>query len=136
MKFKSPKDLLEKGLAYFKGCEERKEPKTITGLALALSTTRKTLCEYEENESRPQYVNAVKRLKAIVEHELEVRALTANVPAGAIFLLKASFGYRDAMDINLEAKLKPTDYTEEEQSLLRELARLRAAKAITAGSVE
>ncbi len=133
------KSLMEKGLAYFQDCVQKKEPITITGLALALGTTRKTLCEYEEVESNPALINATKKLKAMVEYAYEKRMWDSNNPAAGIFCLK-NMGWTDRQDIDINAKFRPSSYTEEEETELRELARLRAlgetAKAITAGSGE
>jgi hypothetical protein len=137
MKFKSADEVLKKGFAYFRQCEEKKEPLTITGLAMALDTTRETLCDYGEKDG---FSDAIKRLKLVVEDYLVRRTLTAPNPAGPIFLLKASFGYRDTVDIKFDGTLKPGQYTPDEEAELREFARQRAimetAKAITAGDGE
>lgn len=66
------------------------EPLTITGLALALDTTRKTLMEYEE---RDEFSNTIKRAKTVVENYAEKR-LFGNSPTGAIFALK-NYGWKD-----------------------------------------
>lgn len=136
LKFKSPEEMEEKGLAYFKECERKKLPLTITGLAIALGTTRELLCNYEE---RDVFRDTIKRLKTIVENYLEQRAITASNPAGAIFILKASFKYRDTVDIKFDGSLRPSQYSPEEEAELREFARLRAldaTKALTTGGTE
>jgi hypothetical protein len=136
LKFESPSKLEEKGLAYFKECEEKKLPLTITGLALALDTSRETLCNYEE---RDEYFDVVKRLKLRVENYLEQRLHSMSNPAGIIFILK-NLSWTDRQDIDINAKLRPSSYSEEEEHELREFAKLRAlaesAKAITAGNEE
>jgi hypothetical protein len=45
-------------------------------------------------------------------------------------------GWPDKQDIDINAKLRPSAYSEEEEAELREIARLRAAKAITTGGGE
>ncbi len=71
------------------------EPLTITGLALALDTTRKTLMEYEEKD---EFSNAVKRAKTRIENYAEKRIFSTS-PAGAIFALK-NYGWKDTQDVN------------------------------------
>jgi hypothetical protein len=132
------KELLKEGIAYFKQCEEKKEQITITGLALALGTSRKVLCEYEETDNE-DIRNTVKSLKAYVEHQYEVAMWKANNPTAGIFALK-NMGWTDKTDIDINAKLRPSSYSEEEEQELREFARLRAlvesTKAITTGNEE
>jgi len=66
------------------------EPLTITGLALALDTTRQTLMDYEE---RDEFTYTVKRAKTIVENFAEKRLFGSNA-TGAIFALK-NYGWKD-----------------------------------------
>lgn len=68
---------------------------TITGLALALDTTRKTLIEYE---GRPSYVNAIKKAKTRVEHEYE-KDLRRKGRSGDIFALK-NFKWADKQELD------------------------------------
>jgi hypothetical protein len=127
LKFKSPEEMEEKGLAYFKECEEKKELITITGLALALDTNRQTLCSYEDND---EFADTIKRLKGMVEHSYEKRMWTSNNPAAGIFCLK-NLGWTDRQDIDINAKLRPSQYSPEEEEQLREFARLRALSETT-----
>ena len=46
-KWKTPEDLRRNIDIYFEDCEKRGRPLTITGLTLALETSRQTLLEYE-----------------------------------------------------------------------------------------
>lgn len=71
------------------------EPLTITGLALALDTTRKTLMEYEEKDV---FSNTIKKAKTKVENFAEKR-LFGSAPTGAIFALK-NYGWKDTQDVN------------------------------------
>ncbi len=133
------KELEEQGIAYFKECEKKKEQITITGLALALGTNRQTLVNYENEDDQPALVDAVKRLKATVEHAYEVAMWKANNPTAGIFCLK-NLGWTDRTDIDINARLRPCSYTEEEETELREFARHRAlaeaTKAIVTGKGE
>jgi hypothetical protein len=89
-KFKSVAELEKKIAAYFAECDARDRPYTVTGLALALDTTRKTLCDFE---NYPEFSNAIKRAKTRVEMFAEERLFSSNC-TGAIFALK-NFGWRD-----------------------------------------
>lgn len=75
----------------------RHRPFTITGLALALGTTRKTLIDYED---RDEYCNTIKLAKTRVEGYAEERLFT-GAATGPIFALK-NFGWSDKseQDIN------------------------------------
>jgi hypothetical protein len=79
-------------------------PYTVTGLALALGTTRETLMDIEHGNgpyADPRFSDAIKRAKLRVEHGYEL-GLHGTTPAGAIFGLK-NFGWRDQQDVNLQA---------------------------------
>lgn len=63
---------------------------TITGLALALDTSRKVLMEYEE---RDEFSNTIRKLKTKIENQYEL-SLRRNGRSGDIFGLK-NFGWTD-----------------------------------------
>lgn len=95
LKFKTVKELEEKGMAFFKLCEDEDIPPTITGLALHLDTTRETLMDYQ---ARDEFSDTVKKLKLICENFAEQRLFTARNPAGPIFALK-NYGWKDRHEI-------------------------------------
>jgi hypothetical protein len=102
LKFKTAKDLEDAALAYFAACGVDMKPLTITGLALALGTTRQTLLEYEgevqgREKKDPEFADTVKRLKTIVENYAE-QALFGKNATGPIFALK-NFGWSDRHEI-------------------------------------
>lgn len=82
LKFESVKVLDEKINAYFKECP--KDEWTITGLAMALDTSRKLLCEYEEKD---EFSNTIKKAKLKVENGYEID-LKKQGRSGTIFALK------------------------------------------------
>ncbi len=96
LKFQSLTDLEEAINKFFTDCDVNKEPYTITGLALALDTTRQSLCDYEKRE---EFTDTLKKAKARVENYAEKR-LFEGQPTGAIFALK-NYGWSDKQDINL-----------------------------------
>lgn len=90
LKFKTVEELQESIDKYFSMADEQDEPITITGLALALDTTRETLCDYGEKD---QYSDAIKKAKLKVENAYEKR-LVRRGNGGDIFALK-NFGWVD-----------------------------------------
>ena len=112
LKFKTVKILKDKCDKYFHDClyavdEDGKEalreiqiPFTITGLALALGTSRQTLMNYEKKE---QYFDAIKAAKTRVENYAEKRLYASNA-AGPIFALK-NFGWRDKQEMDIKAEI-------------------------------
>ena len=113
LKFRTVEELQEKIDAYFESCWEevpvmtsrgtyltRKNPETgekelvtirrqvrpytITGLAIALDTTRQTLLNYEE---RDEFLDTIKKAKSRCEQYAEERLFSPGNPAGAIFNL-------------------------------------------------
>jgi hypothetical protein len=70
---------------------------TVTGLALALDTTRETLLNYQD---RPEFSDAITRAKLRCEHFAETMLYNARSAQGPIFALK-NFGWRDSQDVNL-----------------------------------
>ena len=101
LKFSSVEELQDKIDKYFASCDEQEEPITITGLALALDTTRETLCDYEENEI---FSDTVKRAKLRVQHAYEKR-LVRRGNGGDIFALK-NFGWVDSQKVDTTMNIK------------------------------
>ena len=89
---------------YFAACEAKEEPITITGLALALDTTRETLCDIEKGNAEiyknPGFSDAIKRAKLRCQNYAEKTLFTGKNPAGSIFALK-NYGWKDKQDIEI-----------------------------------
>ena len=81
---------------YFENQLSIDKPITITGLCLALGTTRDLLCDYSNN---PVFSDAIKQAKEIVANYAEEQCLTARNPAGAIFIAK-NHGFTDKQEID------------------------------------
>lgn len=108
-KFESNEELIQLINDYFDKCENAQEPLTISGLALSIGTTRKTLCDYEKKK---EFSNTIKEAKAIVENFAEKR-LYSTVCTGAIFALK-NFGWSDKTVTEIEGgSLMPEKITVE-----------------------
>ena len=90
---------------------EQIEPLTITGLALALGTTRTTLLDHEKEmvenvpeELRPQFSDAIKKAKSYIENYLEKYMYSGKNQTSAIFVAKNNFGWRDRTETDLTSK--------------------------------
>ena len=79
---------------------------TVTGLALALDTSRKTLMEYE---GRDEFSNTIKKAKDRVENAYEL-SLRKTGRTGDIFALK-NFDWKDKSDHDLTSDGKPLGVT-------------------------
>jgi hypothetical protein len=93
--FESKEKLQEKIDAYFDVTDENEY--TITGLALALDTSRKVLCEYANKD---EYSNTIKKAKTRVEHSYEL-TLRRKGDSGSIFGLK-NFGWKDKQEVTMD----------------------------------
>ncbi len=91
-KFSSPEEIQKKIDDFFLDCEKRGKPITITGLALALDTTRETLMDYEYSRG-DDFSDAVKKAKLKVQRYAEEQ-LFEKGGSGPIFALK-NHGWRD-----------------------------------------
>lgn len=83
--------------AYF--ASTPKEEWTITGLALALDTSRQTLLDYEHKD---EFTDAVKKAKLMVENSYEVD-LKKSGRSGTIFALK-NFDWKDKQETDITSK--------------------------------
>lgn len=113
-KFKSPEELKESIEEYLN--ETPRDEWTITGLALALDTSRKVLLDYEnmeendlysdiEEDDRAFFSNTIKKAKELIENSYEID-LKKSGRTGTIFALK-NFGWKDSQQIDHTTKDKP-----------------------------
>lgn len=76
----------------------RIRPYTITGLALALGTTRETLRDYEKNI---KFTDTVRRAKMIIHNFTEEGFIDGDItPSAAIFSLKNNYGWTEEQTVN------------------------------------
>lgn len=79
-------------------------PYTITGLAVALNTSRRTLLDYEE---KPEYSHAIKKAKDICENFAEEGMFKGTIPAiPGIFNLKNNYGWRDKTEVEHSGEIE------------------------------
>ena len=104
LKFESAEELQDKIDMYFVKCKEEQIPFTISGLACALDTTRRTLLDYEEKD---EYSHTIKRAKAKIEAFNEQMLYSKDVPTtGVIFNLKNNYGWKDTQAIEADVAVK------------------------------
>ena len=97
-KWKTPGALKRDINKYFKECEKKGTPLTITGLALALGTNRQTLINYEKNLGG-DFDTIIKRAKLMCENFAEQYLYNGKNVAGAIFNLKNNYGWIEKKEI-------------------------------------
>lgn len=104
LKFATVEELQQKIDAYFKERETiellpngdiKPKPITITGLALALDTSRETICDYGEKDG---FSDSIRRARLKCESYAEERLFLGQA-TGPIFALK-NYGWKDTQDIN------------------------------------
>ena len=110
MKWTSVKEIEPLINKYFE--ENPIEEWTITWLALALDTSRKTICEYEWND---EFSNTIKKAKEMVENSYEID-LKKKGNTGTIFALK-NFGWIDKIENdNTNKNFDATESVTDEQA--------------------
>jgi hypothetical protein len=94
----------EHGLNYLVEVTHKKKtdqiPYMITGLALALDTTRETLLDYEDKD---EYSDTIKKAKLKCESFNEKKLYDPN-PTGTIFNLKNNYGWKDKTEVDNNVK--------------------------------
>ncbi|WP_318626895.1 terminase small subunit [Paenibacillus polymyxa] len=139
LKFESAEELQMKIEEYFESCHNEAgdltRPYTITGLALALDTSRKVLLDYEKRDD--EYSYTIKKAKLKIENFAEESLFTSKQTAGVIFNLKNNYGWQDKQDVGLSGGLNNTNQdlssltAEERRARIDELNRRRGNGAST-----
>lgn len=99
LKYKSVEELQLLIDNYFKECNDKEKPYTITGLALALDTTRQGLINYENKDD---YYDTIKKAKLKVEGYAEEQLFKGGNTAGVIFSLKNNYNWVDKQEIKAD----------------------------------
>ena len=97
LKFTSAKKMQESIDEFFISREENKKPPTVTGLALHLGTTRRTLIDYEKKDI---FTHTIKTAKERCADFVEIGVASGKLGAGGIFLLK-NYGWSDKQTIEV-----------------------------------
>lgn len=99
LKFKSVEEMQGKIDAYFDDCIKNERPYTITGLALALDTTRDLLLDYQ---TKDEYSDTIKKAKLRCENYAEEFLFKGKNVVGSIFNLKNNYKWVDQQVIKNE----------------------------------
>lgn len=92
---------------YFKMCDEKEKPYTMSGLAYALDMDRKSLLNYSKDE---QFFPTIKKAKQKVERQLEENALMGKANSTfTIFNLKNNYGWKDQVEVKNDNELSKLD---------------------------
>ena len=101
LRWETPEAFEAQAMKYIEECKAKREPITITGLAIALNTTREVLMNYQ---NRDEFTDAVKRVKQYAEAYAEKQGFSGKSPVFSIFALK-NYGWKDKQEI--EHTVKP-----------------------------
>lgn len=129
-KFRDPEQLKKDIEEFFIECKEENRVPTITGLAVKLDTTRRTLLDYEnqivktlDDNIKKEISHTIKKAKARIESEYEQALMDRGKTTGAIFTLKNNYGWQDKQEI-IQTSNNKTDLSgltvEQIQDLLKE----------------
>lgn len=124
-KWKTPEELQEAIDAYFAKCDAEKRPYTITGLAIALNTTREVLLDYE-NQYEQGFRDTIKKAKQKCQAYAEEQLFTNPRTAGVIFNMVNNYGWKNRQDTEISGpNSEPVkiDISSEEIARLYELVR-------------
>lgn len=110
MKWKTVEEIQPFIDKYFKNTPM--EEWTITWLALALDTSRKTICEYEWND---EFSNTIKKAKEMVENSYEID-LKKKGNTWTIFALKNFWWIDKIENENLNKNFDATESVTDEQA--------------------
>ena len=137
LKFDNPEELEEKITRYFEVTEKAEKPPTMSGLALFLGTTRRTLTDYisavkEGKSKQAECGELLVMAKAQIECYLEERLIT-NYSRGLEFVLqngyhgwgtKGSVTVEGEVDVEHKGEVKVAEMSDEE--LMKRLSVLKA----------
>ncbi len=105
-KYKTKEEMQERIDKYFNECDNKHEPYTVTGLAMALDIDRRTLLNYSDKD---EFFPTIKKAKLRVENYLEKRLINDSSTTGIIFNLKNNYDWKDKQEIEHSGKLKLED---------------------------
>jgi len=113
--------------AYFKDCRDRGVPYTVSGLAVTLKTSRRTLLNIQQQDYYPnEFKDLINTAKARILQQTEEGMLGGRFnAAGSIFTLKNNFGYVDKIESSVTVKSEPADILEHRRIKAIEAARIK-----------
>ena len=103
--YKTPEELYNKCAEYFKYCDKKAKPYTMTGLAFFLGLTTETLRRYEKDYGDTEFAEIITRAKQAVELYAAEATFDNRKFQGAKFNLENNFGWSTKQDTNLSGEL-------------------------------
>lgn len=91
---------------YFKLCDEKDKPYTMSGLAYALNMSRQSLINYSKDE---EFFDTIKKAREKVEIMLEESLYRLGNNSGIIFNLKNNYGWRDNIEVTDKHELSKVE---------------------------
>lgn len=130
----SPAKLERRIEEYFAKVKKKKSSPSMTGLALHLGTTRRTLLEYKHTD---RLGALLENAKTRCENVLEERMIAGVPPTGMIFILKNNYGWTDKIEVDqtLRGNLSLSSLFDQAQAM-KKLKESNQANAIEGEVVE
>jgi len=98
LKYEKVEDVEKAIKDYFKECDKKQKPYTVSGLAYALNMSRQSLLNYENKE---KFFDTIKKAKDKIEVQLEENALLGKYNTTfTIFNLKNNYSWQDKQEID------------------------------------
>lgn len=91
-KYTKASEMQKKIDAYFKECDAKGKPYTITGLGLALDMSRQDLLNYSKDN---EFFDTIKKAKQKCEAYAEEQLYLGKNTAGVIFNMKNNYNWKD-----------------------------------------
>lgn len=104
-KYKTPEELVKVITDYFKDCDAKRKPYTISGLALYIGLTTNRLREYEKNYPGTEYAEIIERAKQTIETYTAEATFDNKKFQGAKFNLQNNFGWAEKQDTKLSGEV-------------------------------
>ena len=103
--YKTPQELVEVITDYFKFCDKKQRPYTISGLALHLGLSTQTLRRYENDYGDTEFADIINRAKQVIEAYTAEATFDNRKFQGAKFNLENNFGWTNKQDTNLSGEV-------------------------------
>lgn len=100
--FKKPEDIIRACDTYFSLCKQDNQKPTMSGLAMALGTNRRTLLKWYSGETRIYNREIIQQYFNLLEtfDEMMLRDGKVN-PIASVFIMKNNYGYTDKSEVKI-----------------------------------
>ena len=108
---REPKQIIQACDTYFSLCKQDNQKPTMSGLAMALGTDRRTLLKWYNGESRVYNREIIQQYFNLLETFDELMLKDGKInPVGGLFIMKNNYGYTD----KTELKISDNEISDEE----------------------